>query len=55
LSVGFFSALGHSTIVFALGSSLAVCGLGGAVTNRCSILHEASGLVGLACRARSCS
>jgi high-affinity nickel-transport protein len=48
LSVGFFFVLGHSTIVFVLGVLVAcgVRGLGGAVTNRSSILHEASGLVG---------
>ncbi|HEX5146733.1 MAG TPA: HoxN/HupN/NixA family nickel/cobalt transporter [Conexibacter sp.] len=48
LSVGFFFSLGHSSIVFALGLlvTLGVRGLGGAVENDSSTLHEATGLVG---------
>jgi nickel/cobalt transporter (NiCoT) family protein len=48
LSVGFFFALGHSTIVFALGTLvvLGVRGLSGAVENDGSTLHKATGLVG---------
>jgi high-affinity nickel-transport protein len=48
LSVGFFFALGHSSIVFALGVGvvLGVRGLGGALQDDGSTLHEATGLVG---------
>jgi nickel/cobalt transporter (NiCoT) family protein len=48
LSVGFFFSLGHSTIVFllALAFSFGVRGLGGAVANHGSILHQTSGLIG---------
>jgi high-affinity nickel-transport protein len=48
LSVGFFFSLGHSTIVFALGLLvvLGVRGLGGAVQDDRSALHQAAGLVG---------
>jgi High-affinity nickel-transport protein len=48
LSVGLLVALGHSTIVFALlrARRLGVRGLGGAVENRSSLLHQTSGLVG---------
>jgi high-affinity nickel-transport protein len=48
LSVGFFFSLGHSTIVFGLGVLvwLGVRGLGGAVENDSSTLHQATGLVG---------
>ena len=48
LSVGFFFALGHSTVVFALGGlvTLGVRGLSGAVQDKGSTLHQATGLVG---------
>jgi high-affinity nickel-transport protein len=48
LSVGFFFSLGHSTIVFLLGALvvIGVRGLGGAVENDSSTLHQATGLVG---------
>ncbi|HEX3294201.1 MAG TPA: HoxN/HupN/NixA family nickel/cobalt transporter [Solirubrobacterales bacterium] len=48
LSVGFFFSLGHSTIVFALGTLVVVGvrGLSGAVENDSSFLHKATGLVG---------
>ncbi|MEA2280851.1 MAG: nickel/cobalt transporter (NiCoT) family protein [Solirubrobacteraceae bacterium] len=48
LSVGFFFSLGHSTIVFALaiGFTLGIRGLSGAVTDDGSWLHSATGLVG---------
>jgi nickel/cobalt transporter (NiCoT) family protein len=48
LSVGFCFSLGHSTIVFALGALVVVGvrGLGGAVEDDGSTLHEATGLVG---------
>lgn len=48
LSVGFFFSLGHSTIVFALGLLvvLGIRGLGGAVDDDGSTLHQATGLVG---------
>jgi high-affinity nickel-transport protein len=48
LSVGFFFSLGHSTIVFALGvlAAVGVRGLGGAVQDDGSALHQATGLVG---------
>jgi nickel/cobalt transporter (NiCoT) family protein len=48
LSVGFFFALGHSTIVFALGAlvTLGVRGVSGAVQDDSSTLHQATGLVG---------
>src|SRR6188472_4335080 len=48
LSVGFFFSLGHSTIVFllAVGFTLGIRGLGGAVANDGSWLHSATGLIG---------
>ena len=48
LSVGFFFALGHSTVVFALGMLVVVGvrGLGGALEDDGSGLHQATGLVG---------
>ena len=48
MSVGFFFALGHSTIVFALGAlvTLGVRGVSGAVQDDGSTLHQATGLVG---------
>jgi high-affinity nickel-transport protein len=48
LSVGFFFSLGHSSIVFLLGLfvTLGVKGLGGAVENGGSSLHQATGIVG---------
>ena len=48
LSVGFFFSLGHSTIVFALGALVVfgVRGLGGAVEDDGSTLHQATGLIG---------
>jgi high-affinity nickel-transport protein len=48
LSVGFFFSLGHSSIVFVLGLlvTLGVKGLGGAVENGHSSLHQATGVVG---------
>jgi high-affinity nickel-transport protein len=48
LGVGFFFALGHSTIVFALGAVVAVGvrGLGGALEDEGSALQTATGLVG---------
>jgi high-affinity nickel-transport protein len=48
LSVGFFFSLGHSTIVFmlAIGFTLGVRGLSGAVSNDGSWLHSATGLIG---------
>lgn len=48
LSVGFFFALGHSTVVFALGCLvvLGVRGLSGAVEDDDSTLHQATGLIG---------
>jgi high-affinity nickel-transport protein len=48
LSVGFFFSLGHSSIVFLLGLlvTLGVKGLGGAVENNGSTLHQATGIVG---------
>jgi high-affinity nickel-transport protein len=48
LSVGFFFSLGHSTIVFCLAAAFAVGirGLGGAVENDSSTLHQATGLIG---------
>jgi nickel/cobalt transporter (NiCoT) family protein len=48
LSAGFFFALGHSTIVFALGALvvLGVRGLSGALENDGSSLHTATGLIG---------
>jgi high-affinity nickel-transport protein len=46
--VGFFFSLGHSSIVFLLGLlvTLGVKGLGGAVENNGSTLHQATGIVG---------
>lgn len=48
LSVGFFFALGHSSIVFVLGGLVAVGvrGLSGAVADDGSTLHQATGLIG---------
>jgi nickel/cobalt transporter (NiCoT) family protein len=48
LSVGFFFSLGHSSIVFVLGLlvTLGIKGVGGAVQDRGSTLHQASGIVG---------
>src|SRR2546423_13487238 len=48
LSVGFFFSLGHSSIVFALaiGFTLGIRGLSGAVTDDGSWLHSATGLIG---------
>jgi high-affinity nickel-transport protein len=48
LSVGFFFSLGHSTIVFVLGVlvTLGVRGLGSAVENDNSTLHQTTGLIG---------
>jgi nickel/cobalt transporter (NiCoT) family protein len=48
LSVGFFFALGHSTIVFLLGAVvvIGVRGIGGAVQDDGSSLHSAAGLIG---------
>jgi high-affinity nickel-transport protein len=48
LSVGFFFSLGHSTIVFALGTlvTLGVRGLSGAVQDKGSALHKATDVVG---------
>ena len=48
LGSGFFFALGHSTIVFALGAAvvLGVRGLGGALSDEGSALQTATGLVG---------
>jgi high-affinity nickel-transport protein len=48
LSVGFWFSLGHSTIVFALGTLVVVGvrGLSGAVENDSSFLHTATGVVG---------
>jgi nickel/cobalt transporter (NiCoT) family protein len=48
LSVGFFFSLGHSTVVFALalGFTLGIRGLSGAVSDDRSWLHSATGLIG---------
>jgi high-affinity nickel-transport protein len=48
LGVGFFFSLGHSSVVFllAVGFTVGIRGLGGAVTDRGSWLHSATGLVG---------
>src|SRR4051794_4830935 len=48
LSVGFWFSLGHSTIVFALGVLVVtgVRGIGGAVEDDGSALHDATGLIG---------
>src|SRR3954447_14575218 len=48
LSVGFFFSLGHSSIVFALaiGFTLGIRGLSGAVSDDGSWLHSATGLIG---------
>src|SRR6185437_4454335 len=48
LSVGFFFSLGHSTIVFllALGFTIGIKGLNGAVSDDGSTLHQATGLIG---------
>ena len=48
LSVGFFFSLGHSTIVFllAIGFTVGIRGLSGAVADDGSWLHSATGLIG---------
>jgi high-affinity nickel-transport protein len=48
LSVGFFFSLGHSTIVFllAVGFTVGIRGLSGAVADDGSWLHSATGLIG---------
>jgi high-affinity nickel-transport protein len=48
LGVGFFFSLGHSTIVFllALGFSVGIKGLSGAVGDGGSSLHQATGVIG---------
>jgi nickel/cobalt transporter (NiCoT) family protein len=48
LGVGFFFSLGHSTIVFALalGFSIGIRGLSGAVSSDGSSLHQATGVIG---------
>jgi nickel/cobalt transporter (NiCoT) family protein len=48
LSVGFFFSLGHSTVVFVLGAlvTFGVRGLGRAVADDGSALHQATGIVG---------
>ena len=48
LAVGFFFALGHSTIVFLLAAAFAlgVRGLGGAVGDEGSALHQVTGVIG---------
>src|SRR3954469_518093 len=48
LSVGFWFSLGHSTVVFALavGFTLGIRGLSGAVADRGSWLHSVAGLIG---------
>jgi nickel/cobalt transporter (NiCoT) family protein len=48
LSVGFFFSLGHSTIVFVLAAAFAVGirGLGGAVEDDGSALHQVTGVIG---------
>src|SRR3954463_3000254 len=48
LSVGFWFSLGHSTVVFALavGFTLGIRGLSGAVADRGSWLHSATGVIG---------
>jgi nickel/cobalt transporter (NiCoT) family protein len=48
LSVGFFFSLGHSTIVFllAIGFTLGIRGLSGAVADDGSWLHSAAGMIG---------
>jgi high-affinity nickel-transport protein len=48
LSVGFFFSLGHSTVVFvlAVGFTLGIRGLSGAVTDDGSWLHSVAGLIG---------
>jgi high-affinity nickel-transport protein len=48
LSVGFFFSLGHSSVVFALAAlfAIGVRGLGGAVADGGSGLHQATGVVG---------
>jgi high-affinity nickel-transport protein len=48
LSVGFFFSLGHSSIVFllAIGFTLGIRGLSGAVADDGSWLHSATGLIG---------
>src|SRR4029078_736712 len=48
LTVGFFFSLGHCTIVFllAIGSTVGIRGLSGAVADDGSWLHSATGLIG---------
>src|SRR6476620_4492750 len=48
VSVGFFFSLGHSSIVFllAIGFTVGVRGLSGAVSDDSSWLHQATGLIG---------
>jgi high-affinity nickel-transport protein len=48
VSVGFFFSLGHSSIVFllAIGFTLGIRGLSGAVSDDSSWLHQATGLIG---------
>jgi high-affinity nickel-transport protein len=48
LSVGLFFSLGHSTIVFglALGFTIGIKGLSGAVSNDSSTLHQATAVIG---------
>ncbi len=48
LSVGFFFSLGHSSIVFllAIGFTIGIKGLSGAVEDDSSTLHSATGLIG---------
>jgi high-affinity nickel-transport protein len=48
VSAGFFFSLGHSTVVFllAVGFTLGIRGLGGAVSDGDSWLHQATGLIG---------
>jgi high-affinity nickel-transport protein len=48
LGVGFFFSLGHSSVVFllALGFTIGIRGLGGAVSDDGSWLHSAGGLIG---------
>jgi high-affinity nickel-transport protein len=48
VSVGFFFSLGHSTIVFllAIGFTIGIRGLSGAVSDDDSWLHQATGLIG---------
>ena len=56
LSVGFFFALGHSSIVFILALLLAlgIRGLSGAVGDDGSALSEVTSVIGPTLRGRSC-